>query len=114
MINTGFSYLLYLALNLVLPYRYAYLLAYMAGVVFAYWFNARFVFAVPLSWRGLFSYPLVYVVQYLVSALVLEGLIDRLGVNEQQAPLWVAAVMFPVTFMMSKLVLMWKRTTKRT
>ena len=112
-INTGFSYLLYLALNLVLPYHYSYLLAYLVGIVFAYWFNARFVFAVPLSWRGLFSYPLVYALQYFASALLLESLIARFGVSEQWAPLWVAAVMLPITFVMSKFVLMWRRPVKR-
>jgi putative flippase GtrA len=112
-INTGFSYLLYLALNLVLPYHYAYFLAYAVGIVFAYWFNSRFVFSVPLSWRGLFSYPLVYVLQYFVSALLLEILIARFSVSQRWAPLCVAAVMLPVTFVMSKIVLVWKRSKTR-
>ncbi|EER61951.1 GtrA family protein [Acidovorax delafieldii 2AN] len=108
-INTGFSYLLYLALNRVLPYQWAYMLSYAAGIVFAYWFHAKFVFVVPLSWRRLFSFPLVYVVQYLGSALLLEGLVSGAGMSEMLAPLCVATVMLPITFVMSKLVLTWKR-----
>ncbi|MGA7817085.1 GtrA family protein, partial [Caballeronia sp.] len=62
--NTGFTYVIYLLLKRVVPYQVAYLVAYCCGVVFAYWFNAVFVFKVPLSWKGAMSYPVVYVVQY--------------------------------------------------
>lgn len=108
-LNTGLSYALYLLLHRVLSYQAAYALAYVAGIVFAYWFNARFVFQVPRSWRGLLAYPLVYVVQYLASAVLLEALIAGLGIAEAFAPLLVSAVMLPLTFVMSRWVLRWTR-----
>lgn len=106
-VNTAATYGIYLALNTILGYQFAYLLAYALGVILAYWVNAVFVFRVPLSWAGLLSYPLVYVVQYLVSALLLEGLVEYFGVREALAPLLVVAMMVPVTYAMSKLVLGW-------
>lgn len=104
-INTGFTYLLYLGINVFLNYQISYLIAYTAGVVFSYWFNARFVFCVPLSWRGLFSYPIVYLVQYMLSAFFLGGLIELFNMRETIAPLVVAVAIIPFTYLMSKLVL---------
>ncbi|MBT9173985.1 MAG: hypothetical protein DDT21_02396 [Syntrophomonadaceae bacterium] len=106
-VNTAFTYALYLALNTILAYQLAYFIAYALGVVFAYWFNAAVVFRVPLSWKGLCSYPVVYLVHYLVSAFLLGGLVELAGIVESLAPLVVALVMVPVTYVMSKFVLEW-------
>jgi putative flippase GtrA len=111
-INTGFSYLVYLGINAILPYHVAYLIAYAVGVVFSYWFNARVVFRVPLSWKGLAAYPVVYIVQYLVSALCLGGLVEFFQISELIAPLVVAVAMIPLTYLMSKLVLDGKNPSK--
>lgn len=104
-VNTAFSYAVYLALNTILAYQVAYFIAYALGVVFSYWFNAIVVFRVSLSWKGLLSYPVVYVVQYVVSAFLLGGLVEFAGIVESLAPLVVAIVMVPVTYVMSKFVL---------
>lgn len=103
--NTLFTYLLYLGLIRVMPYQAAYLGAYVAGIVLAYWLNARFVFKVPLSWKGLFAYPLVYLVQYLVAAALLEVLVRLGGVPPEFAPLLVTAALLPLTYLMNKVVL---------
>lgn len=108
--NTAFSYGVYLLLQLVLAYQVAYLLAYAAGIVFAYWFNARHVFHAPMSWRGLFAYPLVYVVQYAGSALLLYALVERAGAAPAWAPLAVTVVMLPLTYTMNRFVLTSKRS----
>lgn len=111
-VNTAFTYAVFLAINTVLEYQLAYLLAYAMGVVFAYWFNAVVVFCIPLSWKGLFSYPVVYVVQYLMSALLLGGLVEIIDIRESLAPLLVTTVMVPLTYVMSKLVLGWTNRPK--
>ena len=59
----------------------------------------------PLSSKGFAAYPVVYVVQYLVSALCLGGLVEFLQISELIAPLVVAVAMIPLTYLMSKLVL---------
>jgi putative flippase GtrA len=103
--NTLFSYLLYLGLMQVLGYQPAYLAAYVSGIVFAYWVNATFVFKVALSWKGLFAYPVVYLIQYLVAAALLEALVRFVGVPTAYAPLLITAVLLPLTYLMNKLVL---------
>jgi putative flippase GtrA len=106
-VNTAFTYGVYIAANLLLEYQWAYLIAYAMGVVFSYWFNAVVVFRVPLTWKGFFAYPLVYVIQYGASALLLGVLIEVADVRETLAPLAVTIGMVPLTYMMSKWVLGW-------
>lgn len=104
-INTGFTYLVYLSINTFINYQLAYLVAYATGIVFSYCFNALVVFRVPLSWAVLFSYPVVYVLQYMFSALLLGGLIEYFGIEESVAPLFVVVLSIPFTYFMSKCVL---------
>jgi putative flippase GtrA len=104
-VNTAFTYGVYLALNLVISYQWAYMFAYMVGIAFAYWLNAVLVFRVPLSWKSLFAYPLVYVIQYGLSALLLGVLVEFTKINEKLAPLLVTVCMVPVTYAFSRSVL---------
>jgi len=105
-VNTAASYGIYLLLHLVLPYQAAYLLAYAAGVLFAYWFNSVFVFHTPLAWRTLLTYPLVYAVQYLLSAALLAGAVEVLRLSPTLAPLLVAACMVPSSYLINKMALL--------
>lgn len=106
-INTAFTFGAYLALITVMSYQWAYLLAYILGIAFSYWFNAILVFQVALSWKGFFAYPLVYLIQYVLSALLLGALVEIAGVNDTWAPLLVAACMVPLTYAISRSVLAW-------
>ena len=103
--NAAFTYGAYLALIHVIEYQWAYFIVYVLGIIFAYCFNASLVFKVPLSWKGLLAYPLVYVIQYVVSAFSLGALVEILGVSETLAPLLILIAMVPVTYAMSKLVI---------
>lgn len=104
-INTGFTYLVYLGMNFFLSYQVSYFIAYATGIIFSYWFNARIVFRVPLSWTGLFSYPIAYVVQYLVSAFFLGRLVEFFRINELIAPLIATIALIPMSYLISKFLL---------
>lgn len=109
LVNTGFSYTVYLLLKVVLTYQVAYLLSYVSGVVFSYLVNSLVVFRVTLSWRRFLSFPLVYVGQYLAGALLLSLLVEILGISKVWAPLLVAAALLPLTYLLSKLLLLRKK-----
>jgi putative flippase GtrA len=111
-VNTAFSYTVYLFLKIIMAYQWAYFIAYALGVVFAYWFNASWVFRVPISWRGLLSYPIVYVIQYLISALFLGALIEKWGVSVNLAPFYVIVALLPITYLMNRVVLTLTSKTK--
>lgn len=86
-------------------YQVAYFIAYGTGIIFAYWFNAKFVFRVPLSWKKLFTYPIVYIAQYLASTIFLGIIVEVFFINKSIAPLIVIAIMLPATYVMNKFFL---------
>lgn len=104
-INTAATYGIYLLLQQYLYYQLAYAIAFGAGIVFSYAFNALLVFRVPLSAKGLRNYPIVYVGQYAASALVLSLIVKIGGVPVEIAPLLVTAMTVPLTYVMSRWVL---------
>ena len=103
--NTVFSYIIYLALSIVMGYQLAYLIAFIFGVIFSYWLNARMVFNAALSWQGLLAFPLVYIVQYAVSAASLELFVSYLNFSYVIAPLIVTILMIPMSYFMSKFII---------
>lgn len=103
--NTAFAYSLYFLLNTRLHYQLAYALAYVAGIFFSYWLNTRWVFKTAMNWKSFFAFPLVYVFQYLMNAVLLHLLVETLGVSEWLSPFLVIIASIPVTFALSRLVI---------
>ncbi len=112
-INTAFTYGIYLILMLFIHYQIAYLIAYIVGVVFAYWFNAVIVFKVSLSWKGLFSYPIIYIIQYTISAFLLNIFVETLQIDKTFAPLMIIIIMIPLTYVLNKYVLLISSPTNK-
>lgn len=105
LLNTLLTYGIYLLLNLYINYQKSYAIAYITGIVFSYLFNAQIVFNVKKSWKGLMAYPLVYLLQYIVAALMLNLMIEKLGVPKDIAPLLIIVLLLPVTYLLSKTIL---------
>ncbi|NWB51195.1 GtrA family protein [Pseudomonas gingeri] len=104
-INTAFTYGLYFGLQFAIPYQVAYALAFSIGILFSYWFNATIVFKTPVSWKGFFAFPLVYLVQYLISAVLLSLFIERFDIPQSVAPLVVIIATIPITFVLTRWLL---------
>lgn len=104
-LNTAVTYVVYLALAYVLNYQLAFLIAYTAGVMFSYCYNAKFVFRMPMSWKGMMAYPMVYIVQYAISALALGVMVESLDLSKTIAPILVAVATLPVTYVLSKTII---------
>lgn len=102
--NTAFSYVVFLALYLVMHYQAAYALSYAAGIVLSYFLNVHFVFKTRRSLASFLKFPFVYLLQYGLGALVL-GLLVRKGVDPRLAMLGVIAITVPITFLASRFVL---------
>ena len=105
-INTALTYGLYLLLLPLLGYLVAYSVAYVLGILLSYWLNSVFVFRQPMNWRGLARFPLVYVFQYALTAMLLWLLVDILGIGERIALLAAIAVTVPVTFLAARLAIL--------
>ena len=104
-LNSAVTYLLYLAALWVLPYRWAYTLAYLAGIGIAFVLNSWLVFRVPLRWRKLVQFPLVYLVQYLLGLGALALVVERIGLDPRLGPIAVLLVTVPVSFVLTRWVL---------
>jgi putative flippase GtrA len=99
-INTGATYALYLICLLALPYLAAYSISYIAGLGISFLLNSHFVFRKPAN--GIKSYSifaLVYAVQFIVSAVLLWLIVDRIGIMPQVALIFVLTVSVPLTYL---------------
>lgn len=103
--NTAITYAFYRALEPVLGFQPAYAVAYVLGILLSYWYNATMVFKVPLSWKGLLAYPVVYLMQYGLSACLLQLFVGASWVDKAYAPLVVTACVVPATYLLTKIVL---------
>jgi putative flippase GtrA len=104
-LNTIVTFGIYIVLKTVFDYQIAYFLSYASGILFAYFMNVFFVFKKPLSLRTFIRFPLVYVIQYIVGAILLELLVQILGFSATFAPLFVIVITLPLTFLLSRFVL---------
>jgi putative flippase GtrA len=104
-INTAFTYGLYFGLQVIMPYQAAYAVAFALGIVFSYWFNSTIVFKTPISWKGFMTFPLVYLIQYVLSAILLGFFVEQIGINQLFAPLFVIIVTVPITFILTRWLL---------
>jgi len=103
--NTLLTYGIYLLLNIYMSYQKSYVIAFISGIVFSYLFNAHVVFNVKKSWKGLMAYPLVYLLQYVLGAILLSLMVERLGIPKEIAPLFIIVLLLPVTYLLSKTIL---------
>jgi len=103
--NTAAGYLLYLLLLRFLPYAEAYALTYAAGIFISYGLHSCFVFHQKLEWNKAFRYPVVYGIQYVLSALLLWVAVELLAVDPRIAALLAIALTAPVVFWMSRRII---------
>jgi|OpeIllAssembly_1097287.scaffolds.fasta_scaffold283983_3 putative flippase GtrA len=104
-VNTGATLVLYWVLLLITPYQAAYTVSYVAGIVFSYWLNTRFVFRVAANPRTAAAFPIVYVVGYLLGIGALHVAVEWLDWPRAGAILLSIAVTVPATFMLSRAIL---------
>lgn len=103
--NTGSTFILYWLLLLVIEYRLAYAISFVSGILISYVINTKFVFRTHYSLRKIVQFPLVYLVTYFVGALILQASVSRFGVDTRIAPFFSICATLPLTYLLTKLVL---------
>jgi putative flippase GtrA len=104
LLNTVLTYTIYLLLNYFTDYRLSYFISYLIGIIFAFYFNSKYVFNESFSWKLLFQYPLVYIIQYIASALLLTLLVDEITIDKSIALLIVITMMVPFSYLLNDLI----------
>ncbi len=103
-LNTGLTYVLYLALLSFLPYMWSYSISYICGIVLAFVLSRFFVFKEHQGLKSALLFPLVYVAQYALGVLVVWLWVKKLQLPEYLAPLAAIALSLPMTYVLTKLV----------
>jgi len=102
--NTALTYGVYLLLLMFLPYTASYTISYITGIALAYLLNRFFVFKSHQGIKSVALLPLVYLIQYMVSMLILWCWVEKLGFADRLAPLAAIIITIPITYMLSKFV----------
>ena len=113
--TTLFSYALYAALLFIdCPASGAYAIAYVAGIGWSYVINSMWVFKAPMSIGGFLKFPLVYVIQAAASFALFHVLHGVMRVDTLLVPLVIAAVMIPLTYVVTRFILVSRAPERRT
>lgn len=104
-LNTGSTFVLYWLLLLVVDYRLAYTISFVSGILISYVINTKFVFRTHYSLRKIVLFPLAYLATYIVGALILQISVSHFGVDSRIAPFFSICATLPLTFLLTKLVL---------
>ncbi|MED4599485.1 GtrA family protein [Paenibacillus validus] len=104
-LNTGMTYLLYLLMLSFAPYGISYTITYILGIPVSYILNSKFAFKTKLSFRKMFQYPLVYIIQYLINMICMFLLVDLLNIDDKFSPIVVTIITVPVTYLLSKKII---------
>ncbi|MCI3908350.1 GtrA family protein [Pseudomonas viridiflava] len=101
--NTALTYGLYLVLLMFLSYNVSYTISYVTGILLAYTLNRFFVFKSHQGLRSVILLPLIYIVQYCLSLVILWCWVEKFQLDARLAPLVAIVLTLPVTFILSKL-----------
>lgn len=108
-INTAVYYGLYLLLCTVIPYLLAHLIAIFIAMVGSFFLNCYWTFQIPPTWLKFALFPFTNATNYVVTTLGVFVLVEWFGVDQRWAPLIAAAAAIPVTFVLSRRVLIGDR-----
>ena len=100
--NTLFSYALYWLLLPWMPYAWAYTVSYALAILSGFAINTWFVFRTRWSWDRLAAFPLIHVVNYLASLMIVWIAIEAFGAPRQVAPVLATILVLPLNFILTR------------
>ncbi|MEV6115611.1 GtrA family protein [Streptomyces sp. NPDC052109] len=105
-INTAAYYCLYLLFLTWLPYLAAHILAFALSMVGSFFLNARFTYRIRPTWRKFLLFPLTNVTNFVITTAGVYLIVDVLHAGSRLAPLLASAAAIPVTFVVSRWVML--------
>lgn len=103
-LNTVLTYAVYLLGLLFVDYRVSYIIAFIVGLVFTTVMNIHHTFSSRLTLARSAIYGSYYFLYSGANILLLQYLVDGLGVDEKWAPLIMLFIMIPIHYILSKLL----------
>ncbi|WP_318204486.1 GtrA family protein [Streptomyces sp. SCL15-4] len=105
-VNTATYYCLYLLFLTGLPYLAAHILAFAFAMVGSFFLNARFTYRTRPTWRKFLLFPLTNLTNFLITTAGVYLIVDVLHAGSRFAPLLASAAAIPVTFVVSRWVML--------
>ena len=103
-LNTLVTYALYCVIVTFISPQVAYAIVFLLGIGLAFILNSRFVFGARLRISSAALYPLVYVVQYGATALLIHAFIAT-GLGPRTALAVALVIVTPLSFALNRAVL---------
>lgn len=101
-LNTIFSYIVYLICLLIMEYNFAYTISYILGILFSYYLNVKFVFSRKFTLNNALKFPLAYIFRYFCSIFILNFIVTLIPNFETIAPLIITIILTPLLYITNK------------
>ncbi|MFJ3903362.1 GtrA family protein [Streptomyces sp. NPDC090025] len=111
-VNTGTYYGLYLLLGLRLPYLVAHVTAFALSMVGSFFLTTYFTYRTRPTWKKFLLFPLTNAANFVITTVGVYVLVDLLGMDSRYAPLVAAASAIPITFVLSRTIMLGPDTTR--
>lgn len=108
-VNTGVYYGIYLLLHMVWPYLAAHVVAFTIAMIGSYFLNCFVTFRTKPRWRTFLLFPLSNLVNFVFTTVGLRIAVGSLGMDARWAPLPVALLAVPVTYIVAHYIMLGRR-----
>ncbi|MEU2022040.1 GtrA family protein [Streptomyces sp. NPDC016469] len=105
-VNTGTYYGLYLLLLHRLPYIAAHVLAFVLSMIGSFFLNSYFTYRTRPTWRKFLLFPLTNAANFVITTGGVYLLVDLAGFSDRYAPPAAAAAAIPLTFVVSRTIML--------
>ncbi|MFI9584057.1 GtrA family protein [Streptomyces sp. NPDC052236] len=106
LVNTGTYYGCYLTLLNWLPYVAAHVIAFGLSMVGSFFLTSYFTYRIRPTWRKFVLFPLTNATNFVVSTSGVYLLVDVAHFSSRYAPLIAAALAVPITFIVSRTIML--------
>ncbi|WHM38372.1 GtrA family protein [Streptomyces sp. BPTC-684] len=113
-VNTGTYYGLYLLFLPWVPYVVAHITAFLLAMVGSFFLTSYFTYRTRPTWRKFLLFPLTNAANFVITTTGMYVLVDLLGLSSTWAPLIAAAAAIPVTFVLSRTIMLRPETPATT
>lgn len=112
-VNTGVYYGLYLILRTALPFLVAHIIAFTLAMIGSYFLNCYVTFRVRPSWRTFLLFPLSNLSNFVITTVGLQVAVGSLGMDSRYAPLVVAVIAIPITYVVAHYIMLGRLRRER-
>ncbi|GGT34955.1 GtrA family protein [Streptomyces purpureus] len=111
-VNTATYYALYLLLKNWLPYVAAHAAAFVLSMTGSFFLTTYVTYRTRPTWRKFLLFPLTNATNFVVTTAGVYLLVDLAGLSDRYAPLLAAAAAIPVTFLVSRTIMLRPETPR--